>query len=232
MASKAKGKKGKANVAKTGPRDRVPRSRVKKRTDLEPIDDRLMKALSHPLRIQILTLVNNRPWSPNEIHKELDEGLSQVSYHVRVLFKTFKMIELVKTEPRRGAVEHYYKAVDRVFAREEIAARLPESARLMLRDRIIEDADRDIQEALAAGTFYQRKDVHADWIPMDLDDQAFKAISTRADKFIEEAIKIAGAAAARIADGAEPIPMSLALFGFVSARKPGEDSPAADGSNG
>ena len=52
--------------------------------------------------------------SPNELSKELEEGLSQVSYHVKVL-KDFECIEMVKTEPRRGAVEHYYRATSRAF---------------------------------------------------------------------------------------------------------------------
>jgi DNA-binding transcriptional ArsR family regulator len=222
MASKAKGNTGKTKKAKAkvDPLDRVPRPKVKPRTELEPFEERLMKALSHPLRVQILTLINERPWSPNEMHKELDEGLSQVSYHVKVL-KDFKMIELTHTEPRRGAVEHYYKAVQRTFVREKIADKLPETARVMLRDRIIQDADRDIQEALEAGTFYQREDIHADWTPMDLDDKACRALSKRADKFLEDALKIVGEAATRIADGAESIPMSLALFAFVSARGQG-----------
>lgn len=223
MASRAKGKKGKTKKAKADPLDRVPRPKVKKRTKLEPVEERLMKALSHPLRVQILTLANERPWSPNEMSKELDEGLSQVSYHVKVL-KDFKMIEMTNTEPRRGAVEHFYKAVERTFAREKIADKLPETARVMLRDRIIQDADQDIHEALEAGTFYQREDIHADWAPMDLDDQACKDLSKRADKFLEDALKIAGEAATRIANGEESIPMSLALFAFVSARV-AEQSP-------
>jgi len=227
MASKAKarGKKRKRKAAKVDPLDRVPRPKVRKRAELEPIDERLMKALSHPLRVQILTLVNERPWSPNEMHKELDEGLSQVSYHVKVL-KDFEMVELVATEPRRGAVEHFYKAVERVIVPEKMAADLPRSSRLMLLDRVIRDSERDIHEALKTGTFYQRKDLHADWVPMDLDDLACQALHKRADKFLEDALKIAGEAAGRIAGGAEAIPVSLALFAFVASRGTGEKSPA------
>ena len=78
------------------------------------MDQRLVKALAHPLRVEILTILNERMASPNELSKELEEGLSQVSYHVKVL-KDFECIEMVKTEPRRGAVEHYYRATARAF---------------------------------------------------------------------------------------------------------------------
>ena len=75
---------------------------------------RMAKALSHPIRMQILTILHKRVASPNQIAQELGEGLSQVSYHVKVL-KEYKCIELVRTEPRRGAVEHFYRATARSF---------------------------------------------------------------------------------------------------------------------
>jgi len=220
MAAKRKRKK-----ATVDPADRVPRPKVRKRSDLEPLDQRLMKALSHPLRVQILTLVNARPWSPNEISKELDEGLSQVSYHVKVL-KDFECIELVNTEPRRGAVEHYYSAVERIIVPEGMSTDLPRSSRLELLGKIIRDAERDIHNALKAETFYKREDFHADWVPVDLDNQGCEEFHARADEFLEDILKIGSDSANRIAeDKTEAIPVSVALFGFVSARKAGEKGP-------
>lgn len=55
--------------------------------------------------MQILAILNERVASPNELSQQLDEGLSQVSYHVKVLVDC-DCIELVRTKPRRGAVEH------------------------------------------------------------------------------------------------------------------------------
>lgn len=226
----AKAKKAKAAKAKRGkkkqanPEDQVPRPSVKKRADLEPVDQRLMKALSHPLRVQILTLVNEREWSPNEMSKELEEGLSQVSYHVKVL-KDFEMIEMVRTEPRRGAVEHFYKAVERMIVPEGMTADLPKSARLEFLGKVIRDAERDIHEALKAATFYRRGDFHADWVPMDLDEKGCERLHALGDKFLEDVLEIEGESANAIADGAEAIPISVALFGFMSDRAPGEKSP-------
>ena len=91
-----------------------PRPKQDKKSKSTGVDQRLVKALAHPLRVEILTILNERMASPNELSKELEEGLSQVSYHVKVL-KDFECIEMVKTEPRRGAVEHYYRATARAF---------------------------------------------------------------------------------------------------------------------
>lgn len=65
----------------------------------------------HPLRMRILrVLIDARvPMSPNELARVLGEPLGNVAYHVRILAEG-RMIELVRTEPRRGAVEHFYRA--------------------------------------------------------------------------------------------------------------------------
>lgn len=75
----------------------------------EIADRQLMKALTHPIRARALAILNERTASPNEIAKELGQGVGHVSYHINVL-KKCECIELVNTEPRRGAVEHYYRA--------------------------------------------------------------------------------------------------------------------------
>lgn len=65
------------------------------------------KAGAHPLRLSILTELQGKSLSPNRIAGTLDEPLGNVSYHVKTLLE-FDMVQLDKTEPRRGAVEHYY----------------------------------------------------------------------------------------------------------------------------
>src|SRR4029434_9413963 len=82
-----------------------PKGRKRQRT----VDQAFVKSLSHELRAEILMILTEQMASPNELSQMLDEGLSQVSYHVKVL-KDYRRIKLVKTEPRRGAVEHFYRA--------------------------------------------------------------------------------------------------------------------------
>lgn len=215
----------KQRKTKVDPADRVPRPKIKKRSELEPVDQRLIKAMAHPLRVQILTLTNERPWSPSDTAKELDEGLSQVSYHFKVLRK-LGCIEVVRTEPRRGAIEHYYKAVQRIIVPEGMAAELPKSARLELLSKVIRDSEKDVHESLKAGTFYERDDLHASWTPMDLDDQGCQDLHARFDEFLEDALKIGGDSANRIAEGAKSIPISVVGFAFVSSRATGTKTPA------
>ncbi len=86
-----------------------------------PLDyQRIAEAFVHPLKLRILALMAEPPppravpdgapepgWSPNSLHVAAREPLGNVSYHVRELEKA-RMIELVATKPRRGALEHYY----------------------------------------------------------------------------------------------------------------------------
>ena len=92
----------------------MPRRKRRKnaRPRLEPlIDLNFVKALDHELRQHILLAALSGEVSPNEISKSLGEGLSQVSYHVKVLRDDCGgILRRTRTEQRRGAVENYYRA--------------------------------------------------------------------------------------------------------------------------
>lgn len=71
----------------------------------------LPRAENHRLRCQILThMAAEEPISPNRLSIALGEPLGNVSYHVKTLGEC-GAIELHSTEPRRGAVEHFYVRV-------------------------------------------------------------------------------------------------------------------------
>jgi DNA-binding transcriptional ArsR family regulator len=78
----------------------------------EKIDQRLVRALAHPLRVRILEILSERVASPNVLSKELGVDLGDVAYHTRTLDRC-GCLELVDTAKRRGATEHFYKAAPR-----------------------------------------------------------------------------------------------------------------------
>jgi DNA-binding transcriptional ArsR family regulator len=73
------------------------------------LDPRLIKALGHPVRVRALEVLHQRIASPSELAKELREPLGNVAYHVKILEEN-DAIELVRTAPVRGALEHFYRA--------------------------------------------------------------------------------------------------------------------------
>src|SRR4051794_8986335 len=78
----------------------------------ETSEARIAKALAHPLRARILQRLGERVASPGDLAVELGEPLGVVSYHVRML-RDYDCVELVRTEPVRGALQHFYRATAR-----------------------------------------------------------------------------------------------------------------------
>ena len=202
------------------------RGRALQCTVKEAVDQDLMKAMSHEWRVQILSLLMDGEWSPKMIDKELGFGLSQVSYHVKEL-KKFKMIELTKTEPRRGALEHFYRATKRVILPEDMAAALPKAARTTALARVLKLAEKDLKAALKSGTFDDRPDHHASWSPFQFDDQGRGRIHAKLDELIELAVDEEDRSLQQTEkDGGELIPTTLVMFAFTSAKKLGGASSA------
>jgi DNA-binding transcriptional ArsR family regulator len=64
---------------------------------------RLLNAVAHPLRHRVLAAIDEAgEASPKEVAATLGQPLGRVGHHVRVLARS-GAIELVRTEPRRGA---------------------------------------------------------------------------------------------------------------------------------
>ena len=107
------------------------------------------------MRTRILAILNERVASPNEISEMIDERLPNVSYHVRALLD-LGCIELVSTAQRRGAIEHYYRALVRPFFSDRDWKRLPRSGRQAISDVALQMIWEDVSDAIKAGTFEAR----------------------------------------------------------------------------
>ena len=89
-------------------------------------DPRYVKAMSHPLRVRILALLDERIASPVELAGWLDSSLGTVAYHVRTL-ERMGLIELVRETRVRGAVEHHYRSKERPRVSDHAWAAAPRS---------------------------------------------------------------------------------------------------------
>lgn len=178
------------------------------------VDQRLVKALAHPLRVEILTILNERMASPNELSKELEEGLSQVSYHVKVL-KDFECIEMVKTEPRRGAVEHYYRATERSFIPDSEWQSLPDSIKPGVSWSAFKMIIDDVVMAIKGGSFNARDDVHMSCTPGVVDEQGWTESVELVNQTLERIMGIHAESAKRLAkSGEEGIPATAVFMNF------------------
>jgi DNA-binding transcriptional ArsR family regulator len=167
-----------------------------KRQTASAVDSRLAKALAHPLRVQLLAALNEGVASPNELAKKLDEPLTNVSYHVRMLHD-LGCIELVETEPRRGALEHYYRAVVRPFFGDRDWKRLPKNARGSISDAVLQLVWEDSAEAIKSGIFDEREDRHLSRSVLSVDQQGWEDLNELLVETLDSAMQIQADSASR-----------------------------------
>lgn len=178
------------------------------------VNQSLVKALAHELRVEILAILNERMASPNELAKELNEGLSQVSYHVKVL-KDYNCIELVKTEPRRGAVEHYYRASSRAFLTDRDWRELPDTVRVGLSADLFQALVADAVDAMESGTFDERTDRHLSLTPLVLDAQGWEEVRDALDSTLKQVLNAHAESAKRLSkSGEEGLTASVSMLGY------------------
>src|SRR3954470_6109830 len=172
------------------------RSKARKKDDV--LDERIVKAISHPIRHRVLLLLNDRVASPNEIANEIGESLGRVSYHVRQLAEV-GAIELVRTEPRRGAVEHFYRATARAWFSDADWAQLPKTTRRGIFGENLNRIGADVRGAAEANGF-DHLEAHVSYTLLDLDAEGMTDMARLLADTLERALQIQADVAARRID--------------------------------
>jgi DNA-binding transcriptional ArsR family regulator len=143
----------------------------------EAIDQKLVRALAHPVRVQILEILSEQVASPNMLATQLDTGLSHVSYHTRALERC-GCLELVETAQRRGATEHFYKAKPHAFVGNRNWRQVPRSVRGGVTAASLQTFIDKAVAALEAGTIDDRDDTTFTWMPLHLDKTGWNDVNS------------------------------------------------------
>ena len=176
----------------------MPRTKKKK----DGVEQIVAKAFAHPLRVQILIILNERVASPNLLAQELNQSLNLVAYHVRVLEK-YDCIELVDTKQRRGATEHFYRATRRQFLTDSEWSRMPESLRPGLSGAMLKALFDDVEEAVQKGTFDELDDRHLSRTPLVVDKQGWTDVSSLLVETLDRVLEIQAESSERLANSKE-----------------------------
>jgi DNA-binding transcriptional ArsR family regulator len=195
-----------------------------KRDRPELIDQRLVKALAHPLRIRILEILTERVASPNRISGDLDAGLSHVAYHTRALDKC-GCLELVDTAQRRGATEHFYKASPRSFIGDRIWRRVPRALLGGVSGATLQSFMDRAVAALEAGTIDGRDDTTLYWMPVRLDEEGWKKVTAAMEETVDTVLAIQAESRERLARQKGRGAIS-AIVGVASFETPGSREEA------
>jgi DNA-binding transcriptional ArsR family regulator len=191
-----------------------------------PLDEALVKALAHPLRWRILEiLVERGEASPVELARVLDQPLATVSHHVRVL-RDLRAIELTRTQQRRGALEHHYRALMPAFFDDAQWQRVPTLLRRGIAGQLFQRIFSEAATAGGAGAFDAGQS-HLDRMIVELDDQGWHDVSEALVDVLRRIQTIQGESDARRA-GDENVRVSeLVLMHFEIAESMA--SRASDG---
>jgi DNA-binding transcriptional ArsR family regulator len=161
-----------------------------------------IKAIGHPLRAEVLRILTERTASPAEMARELDEELSNVSYHTKQLVE-FECAELVSTRPVRGALEHFYRATERpLIDAEEWDELDPVMAENMICESVQKTLD-DFVAAARAQTIGSDENFHLTRTPLLLDEEGLQEALEAHERARLEILEIQSRSAQRMVESGE-----------------------------
>jgi DNA-binding transcriptional ArsR family regulator len=151
-------------VAKEG---EAKETRTRKRGSSRSPEQKISHSVNHSVRLDAFMATFEAMTSPNEVSKLLGKPVATVSFHMTELRKD-GAIELVKTEQRRGAIEHYYRATKPPEIDAEEWKALPKATRRKIAALILQAIIADGLASLRHGKLPDDDDMYLVWMPMRL----------------------------------------------------------------
>lgn len=184
-------------------------------------------SVNHEIRLDALSIFHERVASPKEIQKALNVPLATASHHVKELFEA-DMIELVKTEPRRGAVEHYYRAKQAPEVDAEAWRKLPKAARRGIASVAMQAVVADGLASLRHRRLETDENMYIAWMRLDLSAEGEAEVTALQAEILERYKEIKERDKVRVAEqgcdvGAPRIAASLWFERAQAGRPPRRD---------
>jgi DNA-binding transcriptional ArsR family regulator len=151
-------------------------------------DPRLVKALAHPLRVSILSALEHRVASPSELADELEVPLPNLSYHIRMLVQ-LDLLKLVKTRPRRGAIEHYYQAKGPAMVTDKAWGEVPTLVKEAMVAASLRQVGEHVDTAAARGGF-DAPEAHLSRQSVKLDEKGWKELAKKLEVLFKDVQRI------------------------------------------
>jgi DNA-binding transcriptional ArsR family regulator len=183
------------------------------------IDRRLIRLASDPVRLGVLTLLNERSAGATEVAAELDVDLSAAGRHLDAMHDA-GLIEVVGEVLKGGVIEPRYRALVRVLWDNEEWELLGQEEQQRLTAWIIGMIEADAHAAIEQGTFVARKDAHASRTVSSVDERGWSELTRIKDDALEAIFAVQAASAERLAEsGEEGIPAASVLLCFELPRE-------------
>jgi DNA-binding transcriptional ArsR family regulator len=172
------------------------------KTENASMETTLAAIVAHPTRARCFSILAERTASPVEIAQQIGKDVGHVGYHVRKL-QQLNLIELVDERPVRGAVEHFYRAIERpVVTDVEFAEQTIEEREVFTR-YILQLLVADVARAMDEHLFDSRVNRVITRTPVVVDEDGFQELSDLHTEVLERTLDIQARSAGRLAGSEE-----------------------------
>jgi DNA-binding transcriptional ArsR family regulator len=175
-------------------------------------------ALSHRIRVYVLTLLNEGVYSPDQLARIIGEPTNKVSHHVTELLDAGS-IELAKVEKVRNADQHFYRAVEMPFYSDEEAEAMTPQQRKVTAGLTLQCMVAEAMSAFWAGKLHDDPRVWLAWRWFNVDEQGRQDIADEQQRTWERMQEIEVESTNRRADsGEDATSIVVADMGFERER--------------
>jgi DNA-binding transcriptional ArsR family regulator len=191
------------------------------------IEEAVSYGIGHPIRIDILCILNEGTRSPSELSKLIRQPLTTVGHHIKELSAS-GCIEIARVEKARNADQHFYRAVKLPIVTDEEAEALPPEVRHEYAALILQAIAAEGLAALSAGKLDHDPTARLMWDWYNLDAQGQQELADEQNESWARGVEIAARSANRMAkSGEEPVTVIASTLGFRRSRPGGAQAPLA-----
>jgi DNA-binding transcriptional ArsR family regulator len=170
----------------------------------------LASAVAHPVRSRALTVMAERVASPVEIARSLNADVSSVNYHVQILSQE-GLIELVRTVPRRGALEHFYRAVELPLVTNDQENERGLDERRAFAETTVAFYAANVADAIERGTMIARPNHYLVRHALSVDEEGWSELSEAFGLLMERVFEVKQVSADRMKESGEKPIRALAF---------------------
>jgi DNA-binding transcriptional ArsR family regulator len=183
-----------------------------------PIDQAVVFALGHRIRLDALAILAEGTHSPSEIAEMLGEDRRVVSNHIRKLFEA-GCIEEVRTATVRNVTERFYRALTMPYISDETYRAMTHEDRKEIIALIIQSLTAEVMASFRAGKIEADNNAWMAWDALDLDEEGREELSKELAIRYERLLAIKRRNAKRLTKAGDAgVPTVVALMGFTRSR--------------
>lgn len=206
------------NSRKTTSKKSVGPRNTRKGRGARGAEQKVSHSVNHPVRLDTLSIFFERIASPKEISEALGVPLGTASFHVQELLAA-DVIELVRTEQRRGAVEHYYRAKVRPEVTDEEWRAMPKASRRKFAATLLLAIVAEGLASLRHGMMDADDDLYLVWVPVKLSSEGRDELYELYAEMHERLEELKARDEARQTEDESKLPVRIvAMMGFERSR--------------